>query len=218
LVDEHPDVRLQTHVYENSGEIRDISRLFPWAADYLAVYERYGLSGSRSVMAHNVHATDSEIARLAAAGAAVAHCPGSNAFLGSGCFRLKRHIEAGVTCALGTDVGGGIGFGILKEGLQAYLMQRLAADPEPLDAARLLYLATRAGARALGLDAEIGDLLPGKAADFVCLRSPDGSVLDATVRHAGAPAHALAALFTLAGPETVREVRVAGDVVYPSRQ
>ncbi|RPI57549.1 MAG: guanine deaminase [Acidobacteria bacterium] len=216
LMTEHPDVRLQTHINENTTEIRELSRLFPWAADYLAIYERYNLSGARSVMAHNVHPTSSEIDRLAAAGTAVAHCPGSNASLGSGCFPLKRHVAAGVTCALGTDVGGGVGFGMLKEGLHAYLMQRLAPDPEPLDAARLLYLATGAGARALGLEREIGDFHRGKAADFVYLRAPDGGVLDAAVRRADTPAQALAALFMLAGPESVREVRVEGDIVFAS--
>ena len=215
LMSEHPDVRLQTHINENTAEIAELARLFPWAADYLAIYERYQLSGDRSVMAHNVHATPSEIDRLADAGTAVAHCPGSNAALGSGFFPLRRHVDAGVTCALGTDVGGGLGFGLLKEGLHAYLMQRLAPDPQGLDAARLLYMATRAGAEALGLEAEVGDFKPGKAADFIYLRPPAGSVVDAAVRHAGEPAQALAALFTLGGSESVREVRVEGDIVFP---
>jgi guanine deaminase len=214
LMKDHPDLLLQTHINENLAEIGELARLFPWARDYLAIYERYQLSGERSVMAHNVHATSSEIARLADAGTAVAHCPGSNAALGSGCFPLRRHIDAGVTCALGTDVGGGLGFGILKEGLHAYLMQRLAPDPKALDAARLLYMSTRAGAEALGLETEIGDFRPGKAADFVYLRPPQGSVLEAAVHHATEPAQALASLFTLAGPESVREVRVEGATVF----
>jgi guanine deaminase len=214
LMDEHPDVLLQTHINENSAEIGALTRLFPWAGDYLAIYERYRLTGTRTVLAHNIHATPAELDRLADAGVAVAHCPGSNAALGSGCFPMRRHIAAGITCALGTDVGGGLGFGMLKEGLQAYLMQRLAPDPQALDAARLLYMATRAGAEALGLATEIGDFRPGKAADFVCLRPPAGSVLEAAVRHAGDPSQALAAIFTLAGAESVREVRVEGDIVF----
>lgn len=214
LMSDHPGVLLQTHINESTTELAELKRLFPWAGDYLAIYERYALSGTRSVLAHNVHPTTSELERLAAAGTAIAHCPGSNAALGSGCFPLRRHVEAGVTCALGTDVGGGVGFGVLKEGLHAYLMQRLAPDPQVLDAARLLYLATRAGAEALGLDGEIGDFVAGKAADFVHLRPPHGSVLEAAVRRAGDPAQALAALFTLAGPESVCEVRVEGTVVF----
>jgi guanine deaminase len=214
LMNEYQDVRLQTHINENRQEIADLARAFPWASDYLAIYERYRLSGNRSVMAHNVHATEAEIERLANAGTAVAHCPASNAALGSGCFALKRHVRAGVTCALGTDVGGGLGFGMLKEGLHAYLMQRLAPDPQPLDAARLLFLATGAGAAALGLETEIGDFRPGKAADFVYLRPPAGSVLESVVRHADDSIQALSALFTMASSESVREVRVEGQTVF----
>ncbi len=214
LLSDYKDVRFQTHINENRQEIADVAHLFPWASDYLAIYERYHLSGRRSVMAHNVHATSSEIERLADAGTAVAHCPASNTALGSGWFPLRRHVSAGVTCALGTDIGGGVGFGILKEGLHAYLMQRLAPDPEPLDATRLLYLATRAGAEALGLGTEIGDFRTGKAADFVYLRPQAGSVLESVVRHADGPIQALSALFTMASSETVREVRVEGQTVF----
>jgi hypothetical protein len=67
----------------------------------------------------------------------------------------------------------------------------------------------------MGLETEIGDFRPGKAADFVHLRPPEGSVLDAAVRRADNAAHALASLFMLAGAETVREVRVEGDIVFP---
>jgi guanine deaminase len=214
LMREHPDVRLQTHINENTNEIAQLTTLFPWAGDYLAVYEKYSLSGRRSVMAHNVHATDSELERLAGAGTSIAHCPGSNAMLGSGLFPLRRHMAAGVRCALGTDVGGGIGFGMLKEGLQAYLMQRLSSDGVLLDAGRLLHLITLEGAEALGLGGEIGDFTPGKAADFVMLRPETGSVLESAVRNAEDTVQALASLFTMAGRESVREVRVAGEVVY----
>lgn len=218
LLAEHHDVRLQTHINENVVEVAELTQLFPWAKDYLAIYDRYGLTTDRSVMAHNIHATNGELERLAAAGTAVAHCPASNAALGSGVFPLARHIDAGVTCSIGTDVGGGIGFGMMKEGLHAYLMQRVAPASTPLDAARLLYLTTLAGAKALGLDGDIGDFRAGKAADFVYLRPPADSVLASVVRHADTPQQALSALFTIAGSESVREVRVGGDVVYRAEQ
>ena len=214
LLTDRPDVMLQTHVNESVAELAELTRLFPWAKDYLAIYDRFKLTTNRSVMAHNVHATDQELDRMAAAGTAVAHCPASNAVLGSGVFPMARHIRAGVTCALGTDVGGGVGFGMMKEGLHAYLMQRLAPVGEPLDAARLLYLSTLAGAKALGLHSEIGDFRDGKAADFVYLRPPDDSALASAVRHADSAMQALSSLFTMAGAESVREVRVGGDVVY----
>jgi guanine deaminase len=211
---EHEGLRFQTHLNEHPSEIAAVTPLFPWACDALAVYEHYGLGGRGAVMAHNVHPTDSELERLAGQGTAVAHCPCSNAALGSGLFPLRRHVQAGVRCALGTDVGGGTGFGLFKEGLQAYLMQRLAADGLPLDPARLLYLATLAGAEALGLEHETGDFQPGKAADLVYLRPPAHSPLGAVVEHAESLERVLAALFTLAGAESVCEVRVEGSVVY----
>jgi guanine deaminase len=214
LMSEHPDVRFQTHINENTAEIAALAKLFPWAGDYLAVYEKYALSGPRSVMAHNVHASDSELERLAAAGTSIAHCPGSNAMLGSGSFPLRRHVAAGVRVALGTDVGGGIGFGMLKEGLHAYLMQRLCGDGVLLDAGRLLHLATLAGADALGLAGEVGDFSQGKAADLVYLRARAGSVLELVLQSAENSEHALASLFTMAGAESVRQVRVAGKTVY----
>jgi guanine deaminase len=214
LLQEHAGVLLQTHVNENPQEIAEVARLFPWASDYLAVYERFGLSVTNAVMAHNVHPTDSELDRLAASGAAVAHCPCSNAALGSGLFPLRRHLNAGVQCALGTDVGGGTGFGMLKEGLQAYLLQRIAPDGMLLDASHLLYLATLAGAEALGLGDETGDFRTGKSADFVYLRPPADSPLAAVLEAEHSPERVLAAIFTLAGAESVREVRVEGSIVY----
>jgi guanine deaminase len=153
---------------------------------------------------------------LAASGTSIAHCPCSNAALGSGIFPLQRHLDACVHVAFGTDIGAGTGFGMLKEGLQAHLMQRVMPDGVMLDPARLLYLSTLAGAQALGLEAEIGDFRTGKAADFVYLRPPAVGPLASVLRRVESLDQALAALFTLAGSESVREVRVEGSVVYRS--
>jgi len=216
LLRETQGLLFQTHLNENVQEIAEVAALFPWASDYLAVYERFGLTNPSAVMAHNVHPTDSELDRLASSGAAVAHCPSSNAALGSGLFPMKRHLNAGVRCALGTDVGGGTGFGMLKEALQSYLLQRIAPDGMLLDAGHLLYLATLAGAEALGLNNETGDFRIGKSADFVYLRPPSDSPLAAVLEREQSPESVLAAIFTLAGAESVREVRVEGSIVYRS--
>jgi guanine deaminase len=216
LLREHEGLLFQTHLNENVQEIGEVARMFPWASDHLAVYERFGLSRPNAVMAHDVHPTDSELDRLASSGAAVAHCPCSNAALGSGLFPLKRHLNAGVRFALGTDVGGGTGFGLLKEGLQAYLLQRVAQDGMLLDAGHLLYLATLAGAEALGLSNETGDFRPGKSADFVYLRPLADSPLTAVLEREQSPESMLAAIFTLAGAESIAEVRVEGSIVYRS--
>ncbi len=212
-----PGVLVTSHLNETLGEISLVGELFPWARDYLETYERYGLVGSRSVFAHDVHVGESELRRLAAAGAAVAHCPSSNAFLGSGLFPLRRHLDAGVRVALGTDVGAGTGLSMLKEGLAAYQLQMLAgADGVALGPAELLWLATGAGAAALGLAEEVGDLSVGKSADYVLVRPPAGSTLEAVLDRAESVEGKLGALFTLAREESIAEVRVAGRVVWPS--
>lgn len=218
LLSEHAGLLVQTHINENLDEIQAVKQMFPWASDYLAVYERFGLAGASTVLAHNVHPTDSELVRLAASGATVAHCPSSNAALGSGLFPFQRHLQADVRCALGTDVGGGIGFGMLKEALQAYLLQRIAPDGVLLDTGHLLYLATLAGAKALGLEAEIGDFSVGKSADFVYLRPPSQSVLAQVLQRQPSPRETLAAIFTLAGAESVAQVRMAGSIAYARGQ
>ena len=214
LLQRNTGLHFTTHMNENVQEVQEVARLFPWAGDYLAVYEKFGLTARRSVFAHSVQSTGAELQRLAANDCAVAHCPASNAALGSGIFPLRAHLEAGVRVALGTDVGGGTGFGMMKEALQAYLMQRVAREAVTLTAAQMLYLATRAGAEALALDTETGDFGVGKAADYVYLRAVEGSPLAGVLRGVEEPARKLAAILTLAGAETVREVSVEGDVIY----
>ncbi len=205
-----------SHLNEAVGELALVRELYPRALDYLATYEQAGLVGRRSVFAHDVHVSDSELGRLAGAGAAVAHCPSSNAFLGSGLFPLARHLSSGVRVALGTDVGAGPSFSVLGEALAAYQLQRVNPEPVLLGSGELLYLATAAGAAALGLDDETGDLHPGKSADFLLIRPPSGSTLSAVLERVESMEEILGALFALAREESIAEVRVAGEVVWPA--
>ncbi len=214
LLEEIPGAFFQTHLNENRDEVRVVAELFPWSKTYLGVYDRYNLVGLRSIFAHNVHPTDRELETLARAQATVAHCPTSNAFLGSGLFPLRRHVQRGVRVALGSDVGAGTGFGFFKEGLMAYQVQMLHPDGFPLTPAHLLYLATKAGAEALGLGDEVGDFGPGKAADLVIVDPLPGTTLERVMRHAESPAALLGALFALAGEDSIAEVMVAGETVY----
>jgi guanine deaminase len=215
LASEVPGLLVTSHLNETLGEISLVRDLFPWARDYLETYERHRLVGPRSVFAHDVHVTDGELSRLAAAGASVAHCPSSNAFLGSGMFPLQRHVESGVRVALGTDVGAGTGLSMLNEGLMAYHMQMLSPEGVRLGPAHLLWLATAAGALALGLADEVGDLSPGKSADFVLVRPLEGSTLAAVLERSESIEATLGALFTLAREESIAEARVAGEIVWP---
>ena len=157
-----------SHINENLAEIATVAGLFPAARHYLDTYARHGLVTARSVFAHNVHPWDAELESLADHGASVAHCPTSNSALGSGLFPLRRHVEHGIHVALGSDVGAGAGLFLPKEALQAYFVQQLlGAAGLGLTPVHLLYLATRAGARALGLDHRVGDFAVGKDFDAV---------------------------------------------------
>ena len=164
---EHPGVWMQTHLSENQREIDETAALFPAAKDYLDVYDGFGLVGPRSVFAHCVHLQGDAFQRLANAGSAVAFCPTSNLFLGSGLFPLEEACSHGVKVGIGTDVGAGTTFSILHTLGEAYKVGQLRGAA--LDPFHALYLATLGGARALDLGDRIGNLAPGKEADFLVL-------------------------------------------------
>jgi guanine deaminase len=109
-------------------------------------------------------------------------------------------------------VGAGTGFSLFKEGLQAYFMQSLLG-PEglPLTATHLLFLATRAGALALGLDEEVGDLSVGKQFDAVWVRPLDDDPLDVGLRHADTAEDAVSKIFALGGDSDLAGVWIGGD-------
>ena len=96
----------QTHLSEDRGEIAEVARLFPEAIDYVDVYDRAGGLGERTVLAHAVHLSDRELARLVETGTRVAHCPASNLFLASGVMPLARYLEAGLMVGLGLGCRG----------------------------------------------------------------------------------------------------------------
>ncbi|MBD8871006.1 guanine deaminase [Nocardioides sp. MJB4] len=212
LLKDVPGSWFTSHVNENLAEIGAVVGLFEHREHYLGTYDHHGLVGRRSVFAHNVHATDDELAMLAAADASVAHCPTSNAALGSGLFPLRGHLEHGVRVALGSDVGAGAGFSLFKEGLQAYFAQQLLGPAGlPLGAAHLLHLATTAGAQALDLGGTVGDFSVGKDFDALWLRPAERSTLDVSLRHAPDTETAVARAFALATPADVAAVWVGGD-------
>lgn len=167
LLAAHPDVLMHTHLSENPGEIAYVAELYPDAADYLDVYDRFGLVGPRSVFAHCVHMSDRALSRMAEAGAGIAFCPTSNLFLGSGLFDLAQADRHGVMLGIGTDVGAGTSLSILNTLGEAYKVCQLRGAS--LDPFRALHLATAGGARVMGIADRVGGLLPGQEADFVLL-------------------------------------------------
>lgn len=169
LLEEFPDVYLHTHLSENVAEVALVKELFPNCKDYLDVYDRAGLVGERSVFAHGVQLTDDEFVRLSKAQAAIAFCPTSNLFLGSGLFRIEKakSVEHPIKLGLGTDIGGGTSFSILQTANEAYKVAQLRQ--QKLSPFQALFLATLGGARALGLEDKLGNFEAGKEADFIVL-------------------------------------------------
>ena len=156
------DLHIQTHVNESRQEILLVRELFPEAASYTDVYLKAGLLGPKTILGHSVHTDQNELTIIAERDAAIAHCPDSNLFLGSGRFPLDLHRRHGVRIALGSDVGAGTTLSMLT------VMRSMAhAQGSSLHPFVPLYHATLGGAVALGLEDETGSLQTGKSADFI---------------------------------------------------
>lgn len=174
LRERHMSCYVQTHISENINEVREVLNVWKTAKDYLAVYEDHGLLGAKTLLAHGIYLTDSELARVASSRTSIVHCPTSNTFLGSGLFNLRRAQDAGVRVCLASDIGGGTGLSPWHTMLECYKVQSLQGLL--VSAEELLYRATLAGAEALGLDGHCGSLDVGKDADFLVVR-PDRNEL-----------------------------------------
>jgi guanine deaminase len=167
LLREFPTLYMQTHLAENHAEIAAVRRLFPDLPSYAAVYDAAGLLGPRALLGHCLHLDDSEVALLRARDAVAVFCPTSNLFIGSGLFDYARLAAAGIRIALATDVGGGTSYSMLRTAAEAYKVMQLQGQNLPALAA--FDLMTRGNAAALGLEGEIGVLVPGAYADLVVL-------------------------------------------------
>jgi guanine deaminase len=208
LVSEHPGVLMQTHISENRAEVAWVRELFPDSRNYLDVYDRAGLVGARSVFAHGIWLDDAERARLAEARGAVAFCPGSNFFLGSGCFSYGKAHAANVGVGLGTDIGGGPSFSQLYTMSEAYSAARLLG--EAFSAFDAFYLATLGAARALGMADTVGSIAPGREADLVVLDPAATALLARRTARAGSLEEKLFALMMLGDDRAVAETYVLG--------
>lgn len=164
---EHPDCLMQTHLSEQPEEVAWVRELFPRARDYLDVYESFGLLGPNALYGHAIHLRTREISRIKEVGAALAHCPTSNTFIGSGLFDLDGLARGRIRIGLATDTGGGSSFSMLRTMAAAYEIGQLkgvAAHP-----CQLIWLATKGSADALGVSDCIGNLQPGLEADLIVL-------------------------------------------------
>jgi guanine deaminase len=174
LLARHDGLYLQTHVAENHAEIDWVRQLFPDARSYLDVYALHGLVGPRSVLAHGIWLDAQDHALLAREHAAVAHCPTSNLFLGSGLMPWRTLADAGVAVTMASDVGGGTSLSMQRTLAGAVQVQALQHTRLP--AWQALFAATRGAARALSLEHEIGSFDAGCTADLALWHWAHGTV------------------------------------------
>jgi len=213
----HSDVHMQTHLSENQAELEWVRQLFPQHKDYLDVYDHYGLTGPRSIFGHAIHLSEREWQRLSETGSALAHCPTSNTFLGSGLFDFGRAKQPPPPnrpqlVGLATDVGGGTSLSMLQTMGEAYKVGQLGGHS--LSAAKLLYLATRGAAQALYLDDKIGSIDVGLDADLVVLDPKSTPLIDFRMKHCQDINEALFVQMTMADDRATQAVYIAGRLAY----
>lgn len=210
LAQEYPEMAIQSHISENVNEVAWVKSLFPQAQSYTDVYARAGLLRPRAIYGHGIHLSEVELKTFHDTGAALAHCPTSNFFLGSGCFSVAKAKAAArpVALALGTDLGAGTSFSMLQTMAEAYKAGQMVGQAYP--AWHYFYLATLGGAQALGIDAKIGNLAVGKEADVVVLNPEATELLAYRQRFSRTLAEKLFCLMMLGDDRCVRQTFVAG--------
>jgi guanine deaminase len=212
LAAQYPEVFIHSHLAENRDEIAWVKELFPQARSYLDVYDRFGLLRDRAVYAHCIHVEGMDRNRMAQAGAAVAFCPTSNLYLGSGLFDIDAADAARLRFAIATDVGGGSSFSMLRTMGEAYKVAHLGG--QHLTALRAFYLSTLGGARALGLEGRIGNFAVGAEADFIALDPCASPLLARRTAQSRTLEEKLQVLMTLGDDRTVRACYILGKQVY----
>lgn len=212
LATEHTDVFVHTHVAENRSEVDWVAKLFPQSRSYLDVYDQFGLLRERSVFAHCIHLDNEDRRRLATSGASMAFCPTSNLFLGSGLFDLAATQSAGTRVGLGTDVGAGTSFSILRTLGDAYKVAQLTGGS--LSPFQALYLATLGAAKALYIDDKVGNFAAGKEADFIVLKWDSTPLLTRRMRVAQSLAEKLFALLILGDDRAIFASYIMGEIAY----
>lgn len=204
---------IQTHLSESPREIARVRELFPEAASYTDVYRCAGLLGPRTLLGHGIHLDVDERWMIRESGASIVHCPRSNAFLKSGIMPLRRWLDEGISVGLGTDVGAGPSLSLWAEMAMACqtskLREALLDEPAAVDPVLAFYIATLGGARALGMEGQIGSLEEGKDADFIVVDPKRVDPLQGE-RNLEAPERVLSRLIYRDSPGMVRAAYVRG--------
>jgi 5-methylthioadenosine/S-adenosylhomocysteine deaminase len=203
-------VMIHTHASENKTECALVEQ--DTGMRNIAYLNSLGVAGKHVALAHCVHVDQNELELLRKTGSNVVHCPSSNLKLGSGIAPVKEMLEAGVSVSLGAD-GAACNnrLDMFTEMRTAALLQKAQHGPEVLPAPQALRMATIDGAKAMGLDREIGSLEVGKRADVI--------VVNISSLHATPSARDLAsAIVYSAQPEDVQTVIIDGQLVMRDRE
>jgi guanine deaminase len=212
LLKEYPGVYLQTHLCENKNEVAWVRELFPERKSYLDVYDYYGLLGEKTLLGHSLHIDDEDFKRAKETGSVLCPCPPSNFFLGSGFFKFAKAKEYQVRTALGTDMGGGNAFSMIKAMEMAYTMAQLQGYAlSPFEA---IYLTTLGGARALSMEDKIGNFAAGKEADFLIINLKSTPFLKFRMQFARTLRDQLFVQMVMADDRAIQETHVFGSLVH----
>lgn len=201
---EQIEVPIHLHLHETVQEIDDSEQRFGMRP--IERIRRLGLLSPALIAVHAVHLNAREIELLAEHGCSVAHCPSSNLKLASGIAPITQLLAQGINIGLGTDgAASNNRLDIFQEmRLAALLAKEQGGRADAIDAHRVLRMATLGGARALGLDADIGSITTGKYADLCAVRLDDIAL---------APCyHPVSHLTYSLGREHVSDVWVAGRI------
>lgn len=214
LAAESPDMLIQSHVSENVNEVAWVKDLCPKAKDYTDAYAQYGLVRPRAIYGHGIHLTDRELSVFSETGAAVAHCPTSNFFLGSGCLNVKklRDKNRPVHVGLATDLGAGTSFSMLQTMNEAYKAAQM--NGTPYTSLHSFYLASRGTAEALGLQDKIGTIAVGMEADLTVLNLKSTPIIDYRMKYAKDLEEVLFIQMTLGDDRAIAATYVSGKKVY----
>lgn len=164
---------VQSHLSENPSEVEWVKELCPWAKNYGAAYERFGLFGNpeKTIMAHCVYSDDDEIAMMKKNGVYIAHCPASNMNVASGIAPVRRYLDEDMRIGLGSDVAGGHSeslFTAMVDALQSSRMYWRHVDnsKKPLNVAEVFYMATKGGGSFFG---KVGSFEEGYEFDAIVI-------------------------------------------------
>jgi guanine deaminase len=216
LLQGHPGLHLQSHLAETQEEVAWVARLYPNHSSYLDVYDQFGHLGDRSIMGHCIYLSDKDRRAMANTRTAIAFCPSSNLFLGSGLFDLQSALQAGISVGLASDVGGGTSPSMLKTMLDAYKVLKLRN--QTLTPEYAFYLATLGGARALGLESVIGSLEAGKEADLIVMNPEATPLLAHRAAASASLSDLLSALITLGDERCIEACYIQGRPVMAKNQ